>query len=156
MTGFTQKPKYEHRFKSIGVVFSIIYWFSESLLHGFVFDEHVFEWIPSDLNELWMRSVIVFLVIVSSSYADHYSYLLRKKELEKTELFSETVRASHHILNNLLNQMNYYKILAEESHDFNHEELVRFDTMMLEAKAQVLELERIENMTAEEIQNLYP
>lgn len=148
--------EYSHRFKIIGVFFSVIYWFSDSIIHQIAFGDSRFEWIPSDVNELWMRAVIVILVIASSSYADHYTYLLQKKEQEKRMLFNETVRASHHILNNLLNQMTYYKLLAEESHDFEHEELEKFDNMIADAKAQILALEHIEALTTENILKLYP
>lgn len=151
-----EKIKYQHRFKTIGLFFSVIYWFSDSIIHYFVFGEANFEWMPSDANVLWMRSLIVFLVFATSSYADHYTYMLQKKEQEKRILFAETVRASHHILNNLLNQMSYYKLLAEESHDFNQAELEKFDHMMSDAKAQILALERIESLTEEHFQKLYP
>jgi hypothetical protein len=151
-----EKIKYQHRFKTIGLFFSIIYWFSDSIIHYFVFGETNIEWIPSDAYELWMRALIIFLVFASSSYADHYTYLLQKKEQEKNILFSETVRASHHILNNLLNQMSYYKLLAEESHDFDQDELAKFDKMMAEAKEQILALEQIEEVTTEKILKLYP
>lgn len=150
------KIKYEHRFKGIGAVFSAIYWFSDSLIHFFTSEEVHFEWVPNDIHELWMRAIIILLVVITSSYADHYTYLLRKKDQEKLDVFNETVRASHHILNNLLNQMIYYKILAEESHDFDHDELVKFDNMLNDAKAQILALEHIQTLTVDNIKKLYP
>lgn len=156
MTMAVYKPKYVYRFKTMGLFFSIVYWLSDSIVELVVHHKLHFEWFPSDPNELGIRSVIVLLVFITSSYADHYTYLLRKHEWEKSQLFEETVRASHHILNNLLNQMNYYKLLAEESHDFDHEELVKFDTMMREAKAQILALEEIGAVSTDSIKKLYP
>lgn len=95
----------QSRFTMLGVALALFYWIAESLIHRFVYFDTVFEVLPSDQNEVWMRLIIILLIVVFGIFADNRARKIRKKEIEKREVFLATVRSSQHILNNLLNQM---------------------------------------------------
>ncbi|WP_372683514.1 PAS domain S-box protein [Desulfosarcina sp.] len=66
-----------------GVVFVIIYWFIESAVHSYWFDEghwllHVFQ--PS-VHELWMRMIVAVLLIVFSFYGQTIINQRKRAEL---------------------------------------------------------------------------
>lgn len=75
-----------------------------------------------------------------------------KQEQEKRDIFQATVKASHHILHNFLNQMMLFKLEAEDSQDFGEDVFVLFDDVMTEAKTQVGKLSTITDLTKEEIE----
>jgi hypothetical protein len=95
----------KRRFTILGVALALFYWIAESLIHRFIYFDEVFEIMPSDRNELWMRIVVVVLFVGFGTFADNRARKIRKTEAEKHEVFQATVRSSQHILNNLLNQM---------------------------------------------------
>ncbi len=94
------------------VIVSVLYWLAESVGHKYVFSEEVFEIFPSDVNELWMRSLIIVLIIVFGFIADKQANRIRAAEKEKREIFAATVSSTQHVMNNLLNQLQL--VLFEE------------------------------------------
>ena len=66
----------------------------------------MFELLPSNFNELWMRVLIVVLMICFGIFGDAWSRRLVTKEDEKRQIFIATVSSTQHILNNLLNQIH--------------------------------------------------
>jgi len=60
------RPKY----LIIGLLVAVFYWLFDSIIHHFVFREEGFEIIPSDFNELWMRSLVVTLLAGFGLYAE--------------------------------------------------------------------------------------
>ena len=63
-----------------GILISILFWILESSVHYLMFDEEKFEFIPSDVNELWMRLIIVFLIVSFSFFADFKSNRLKESK----------------------------------------------------------------------------
>ena len=53
----------------IGVALSAAFWLFDSSLHYFVYKEIPFELIPTDRDELWMRTMISALLVAFSAYA---------------------------------------------------------------------------------------
>lgn len=75
------------------------------------------------------------------------------KEQEKREIYLSMVQASQHILNNLLNQMQLFKIEAEKTADFNPDILKLFDVSLKEAGDLVNKLSNVSELTQDNIKN---
>ncbi len=61
------------------------------------------------------------------------------------------IHATHHILNNLLNQMQLFKIEASRSKDFNQDILKSYDIIVNQAIDLVNRLSSIENINDKNI-----
>lgn len=134
-------------------IIAFVFWFLDASIHFFVYSDSQFEFIPGDFNELWMRSVIVLLVILFGIYADSSTrkLLIKEKELEAARIYNSMIHASQHILNNLLNQMQLFKMEALESNDFDKNIIKLYDDAIDEATNLIQRLSKIENITGENI-----
>lgn len=143
------------KFSIFGLFFSILYWIFDSTVHKLVFGEKEFEFFPDNLNELWMRSSIFFLLLGFSIFVDYHANKLAKKEREITQLkiYQSTVSAANHILNNFLNQVQVIKIEASECKDFDQEVLKTFDQAFSEANALVNQLSNLDEISEENIKD---
>jgi len=134
-----------YTFKAI--ILSAMYWLLDSMVHKLIFSENEFEFIPTDANELWMRIIIIVLLIAFGIYADKTTKAMLKKEHEKRVVFNATISSTQHILNNLLNQMQYFKLMADESKAFDSKIQAQYDNTMLEGKELVDKLSAVEELT---------
>lgn len=134
-------------------ILAILFWFFESLIHYYAFEESHFIFIPDDLNEIWMRITIVLLIILFGIYADSSTKKLlnKEKQLEAAHIYNSMVYANHHILNNLLNEFQLFKIEALRSNDFDENIITLFDDSINEAKLLIQRLSEVENITEENI-----
>lgn len=142
-----------HLYKVLGFLVACVYWLADSSIHKLFYGEEHFEFIPSELNELWMRTTIFGLVIVLGSYADHHTRKILQKEKEKAKVFFATVSASHYILNNFLNKMQLFKFEAEKSSDFDKNILVLYDHVIQDTAEQIKKLESITDISEESIKD---
>ena len=74
--------KQEHYFLKFAIPLALSYWFLDSFIHYFLYGELEFEIIPSDNNELWMRSSIFILLATFGLFADFSS----RKIIEKNKI----------------------------------------------------------------------
>ena len=134
-------------------VVAMIFWFVDAAIHYFVYSEPQFEIIPSNFNELWMRVTIVTLLLTIGIYADWTTrrLIMKERQIEALRVYTSMLRASRHILNNLLNQIQIIKIEAEKSKDFDQEVIKYYDAAFDEAKDLIQKLSEIENFTDESI-----
>ncbi len=65
--------KNRHYFLKFAIPVAILSWFFDSFIHYFWYGELEFEIIPSDGNELWMRSTIFLLLATFGLFADYKS-----------------------------------------------------------------------------------
>jgi hypothetical protein len=130
---------------------SVLFWLIESLIHNLFFLEDNFEIFPTASNELWMRVVIVILVISFGIYADFQTKMLLKKEEEKRLIFKATIYSSQHITNNLLNQMQYFRMKADENNAFSSEVIKLYDQSLLEGQELMKLLSNVDDLTEENI-----
>ncbi len=70
----------------IGSLTSITFWLLESFIHLELDKVDRIELFPKDINELWMRSLIVILIMAMSFYAHISQTRERKIEREKSQL----------------------------------------------------------------------
>ena len=73
------------------------------------------------------------------------------REAESREIYLSMVHAAHHILNNLLNQLQLFKIEAESHENFDTETLNLFDVSIAEARELILRLSSVTQLTKEAI-----
>ena len=75
-----------HKFTILGSGLALLYWFTESVIHRFVYAEEFFEVVPSDVNEFWMRLLIIVLIVSFGVFADNRARRIKKSEKEKLSL----------------------------------------------------------------------
>ena len=142
-----KKANFTHK----AIILSVLFWLMESIFHRFLFSEEKFEIIPSETNELWMRVVIIILVVCFGIYADFQTRMLLKKEKEKRLIFRATVSSSQHIVYNLLNQMQFFKMKADEKNAFDSEIIELYDQSLKEGQDLMELLSNVDDLTENNI-----
>ena len=141
-----------HKFTILGCGLALLYWFIESVIHRFVYAEEFFEVVPSDVNEFWMRMLIIALIVSFGVFADNRARRIKKSEKEKHEVFIATVRSTQHILNNLMNQMQLAFFDLEKEHCLESETKKRLEKSIREGKEQVQRLSSVSDISSESIE----
>jgi len=142
----------QRRFTFFGICLALLYWIAESVVHRYIYAEDFFELVPSDLNEIWMRVLIIILLVGFGVFADNRAATIRNKEREKREVFLATVRSTQHILNNLLNQMQLAFFELDERHEFESDTRKLLKRSIREGKEQVERLSAVTEMRSESIE----
>lgn len=142
-----------HKFSLLGLGLALLYWFGESVIHRFVYAEEFFEVVPSDVNEIWMRLLIVVLIIGFGFFADNRARKIKRTEQEKHQVYVATVRSSQHILNNLMNQMQLAFLDLEKEHCLENETRRLLERSIRESKQQVERLSSVSDISSESIED---
>ncbi len=140
-------------FTIIACIIAFLIWSAESALHYFVYNEPQFEFFPDAAHELVMRSVIVILIVLFGIFADSFSrnMLVKQQQTEAARIYRSMLSATHHILNNLLHQMELFKMEALNSKDFDQDIIKLYDQVVNEASDLVKRLSDVENITEGDI-----
>ena len=140
-------------FTIIGFIVASVFWLFDSVVHYFLYSEPSFEFIPDDFNGLWMRTVIIILLVSFVIFVDYFmkKLVIKEKELEKARIYSSMLYATHHILNNLLNQIQLIRLEAHRSKDFDKSMIKYYDNAILEASDLLDKLSNVEEITGESI-----
>jgi hypothetical protein len=141
-----------YKFTLLGLGLALLYWFVESVIHRFVYAEEFFEVVPSDVNEFWMRLLIVVLIVVFGGFADNRARRIKASEKEKHEVFIATVRSTQHILNNLMNQMQLAFLDLEKEHCLENETTRLLEKSIREGKELVQRLSSVSEISSESIE----
>ena len=128
---------------------ALFFWIIESVIHYFVFEETHFELIPSEMNELWMRIVIVFLIMLLGVFADAFIRRIIHKQMEVARVYNSLLQASSHTLENLLKQMHLFKVEAEASKDFNPDVIKYYDSSIQQASDLIVKLSNVDKALSE-------
>ena len=139
----------KHLFAAISISIALLFWFFDSIIHYFGYGESAFEVLPSDLNELWMRCVIVVLIVAFGVFAD------RRIGLEKVDVYLAMLGATNHILRNHLQSMLMFRAEAKNSKDFDKDVLKLYDQMIDETVARIRNLENIQEPNKANIEDRY-
>ena len=78
--------KSRHYFLKFAVPVALLSWFFDSFIHYFWYGEVEFEIIPSDANELWMRSTIILLLAAFGLFADYKSRTSIAESIKKNQV----------------------------------------------------------------------
>ena len=140
-------------FTIIAFIIAFLSWSLHSSIHYFVYGEPQFEFFPDDVDEFLMRTVIVILIILFGIFADSFSrnMLVKQQQTEAARIYRSMLSATHHILNNLLHQMELFKMEALNSKDFDRDIIKLYDQVFNEASDLVDRLSHVENITEENI-----
>ena len=141
--------KKKYQFTAISISIALLFWFFDSIVHHFVYGEQGFEVLPSDLNELWMRGLIVALIVAFGVFAD------RRTGHEKVAVYRAMLSATNHILRNHLQKMQLFRNEAENSKDFDKDVLKLYDQMIHETNAQIRNLDNIQEPNKVNIEDRY-
>ena len=98
----------------------------------------------------WFFIIITSLLLLLLIRKSHLE--LESKNKEKVEIFNITMRAVHHILNNFLQKMTYFKEISQASDPEKKEALGHYDEVIKETSAQVIKLGEISKITPAEIE----
>ena len=119
----------------VAVAIAVTYWLLDSSVHYLLFQEAEFELIPSENNELWMRSMVALLIVMAGMMLQIYTRRLMKTEAEKLNLqmhlnvvlqreldaeharmqeMKQTMAEVQDNLNNFLNRLQLYMLEIEE------------------------------------------
>jgi hypothetical protein len=132
---------------------ALVYWFAESVIHRYVYQEAFFEVLPSDQNEFSMRLLIIVLIVGFGVFADNRARKIRKSEQEKHAVYVATVRSTQHILNNLLNQLQLAFLDLEKEHCLESDTRRLLERSIREGKEQVERLSSVSEVTRESIED---
>ena len=78
--------KSRHYFLKFAIPVALLSWFFDSFIHYFWYGEVEFEIIPSDANDLWMRSTIFLLLAAFGLFADYKSKNSIAESIKKNQL----------------------------------------------------------------------
>ena len=134
-------------FTIASIVVAIIFWFFESAMHYFVHEEPQFEIIPSATNELWMRIIIVLLITLFGILSDYFTNKIIHKQMEVARTYNSMLHVSQHIMNNLLNQMELFKLEALKQEGFDQDVLKLYDNSINEASDLIETLSKVEDIS---------
>jgi len=153
MKGRDMKRRYF--FLKVSILIALAYWLLDSAIHHLAYGESKFQLIPSDFNELWMRSIILVLLICFGVFADHYTNKIIEKDLQKYGVYIAMLEATQHILNNFLQGMIYFRYLVEKSDDIDQETMELYDQNITDTANRVNNLKNIQNPTREIIRERF-
>ena len=151
----------------IGLLIALIYWFADSTIHYFLYNEESFEWVPSDFNELWMRTLIFLLFIGFGAYAQEKKKMqlrfLREQEVAQ-EQFKESIQklvnemddlsqqlyvqmdSKEIIINKLIASLDDIRNAAEKTDGIPDEFLILVNKVVSEAADKIQALCELNNM----------
>ena len=140
-------------FTIASVVMALTFWFFDSLIHHFIYNEPQFELVPEDFNELWMRSVIVLLIMLFGIFADYFinKIMFKQKQLEVANVYNLMIHASRHVLSNLVNQMRLFEMEALKSKDFDRDVVNLYGDAIKEATDLIDALSKVEDISEGEL-----
>lgn len=135
-----------YRFTFIGLALG-----TATLALNLVFGIELFELFVETLESLEQYEidelVIPVLILVLFSTFDQIRHKrARKVEREKMKIYKAMLSSTHHILNNFLNQMQLFKMTAEDTSNFDPEVLSIYDVVIADAKTQIENLSNISDI----------
>ncbi|MEH6347850.1 MAG: hypothetical protein V7785_22330 [Bermanella sp.] len=96
-----------------------------------------------EIDEL-IIPLIIFLIF---AFVDIFKRnRINKVNTEKLKIYSAMMSSTQHILNNFLNQMQLFKLTAEDTPKFNPEVLALYDEIIDEASMQITALGNVHHI----------
>jgi uncharacterized membrane protein (DUF106 family) len=126
----------------VAVLIAALFWMAESLIHFFSYGGERFEVIPTDLNEFFMRTLVVVLIIGFGIYVDYISSKHIAELDERKKRYKETIKETNKKFNEFIEQVQNFDLEVRKSRSMDKDILNSFADTISEAKNQ---LERLEN-----------
>jgi len=121
--------------------------FSDRILDSFAKSTHLLTLLQTYKG--WFFITLTSILLYFLVRKDYRALEVREKE--KSEIFVATMSAVHHILNNFLHKMLFFKQAAAESNEFKNEVLEIYSKVIDETSEQITKLSNIDKITCEEI-----
>jgi len=126
------------------------------LIMGVAFDVDFFEQLVNLLNNLEEYEIdeliIPFFIFFMFAFVDGFKRnRLNKVNREKLKIYTAMMSSTQHILNNFLNQMQLFKLTAEDTPNFDSEVLGLYDEIIDEAKMQITALGNVNHINENSI-----
>jgi len=123
---------------------------------GVAFDVDFFEQLVNLLNNLEEYEIdeliIPFFIFFMFAFVDGFKRnRLNKVNREKLKIYTAMMSSTQHILNNFLNQMQLFKLTAEDTPNFDSEVLGLYDEIIDEAKMQITALGNVNHINENSI-----
>ena len=130
--------KYKLTIVGIFLAFAV---FSISIVFNIDLFEKVMETVESlerfEIDEL----IIPLFILLIFSFLDQIRRQnLQNVEKEKTKIYRAMMFSTHHILNNFLNNMQLFKMTAEDTPEFDPDVLSLYDVVIKDTSTQIEEL----------------
>lgn len=130
--------KYKLTIVGIFLAFTV---FSISIVFNIDLFEKVMETVESlerfEIDEL----IIPLFILLIFSFLDQIRRQnLQNVEKEKTKIYRAMMFSTHHILNNFLNNMQLFKMTAEDTPEFDPDVLSLYDVVIKDTSTQIEEL----------------
>jgi len=143
----------KYRITLIGLVISV-----SILLYSLISDVDLFEIFLNDVHKLEVFEIDEFIIPLFILGIFSIFDMLKwqrdhRVEREKIKIYKAMLSSTHHVLNNFLNQMQLFKITAEQTPDFNPDVLALYEQIMKDATEQIDALGSIANIDEISIQN---
>ena len=137
------------------VLLASCFWFFDASVHFFIYGEPDFQFLPTDFNELWMRSVIALLMVLFGVFGDYFTNHISSKDklLELTCVYNDLMHANRDVLSNQLEQLKLFRVEARQSKDFDAEICKLFDNSISEISELVDSLTRVTDITDSQIKS---
>lgn len=133
-------------FAFVGVYFLIVFGFGvelfEFVVNGFASLEQY------QFDELVIPVIVVFMAVLVDMVRREKNNAI---EVEKAKIYKAMIFSVHHVMNNFLNQMQFFKMTAEASPGFDTEILALYDAVINEALTQIQALGAIEKIDEKHI-----
>lgn len=143
----TKIPVY-YKITLLYAVFGVLWiFFSDRALETLVSDPKMLSLLQTFKG--WLYVAITSLLLYVLIRIDYHS--IERKEQEKGEIFTATIGAVHHILNNFLNKMMLFRMRAEESRNIEPEILALYDRVIDETQTEIAKLSSVAELTEEKI-----
>lgn len=142
------KMKPHYKISIIYFIISVLWiFFSDRLILSFDYSPVVLTNIQTYKGWFFVLTTSLFLFIIIKKE----QVKLEQKVEEKHRLYKTTLRAVHHILNNFLLKMTFFKQAAEERQAIDKETINIFDKVIFETAEELKKLGDIENPTDEKV-----
>ena len=123
------------------------------LIMGVAFDVDFFEQLVNLLNNLEAYEIDELIIpFFMFAFVDGFKRnRLNKVNREKLKIYTAMMSSTQHILNNFLNQMQLFKLTAEDTPNFDSEVLGLYDEIIDEAKMQITALGNVNHINENSI-----
>ena len=128
-----------------------------ALLITIVFDVDFFEYLVNLLHEFEQYEIDELIIPLFIFLIFAFVDLLKRNRAskvssEKLKIYTAMMSSTQHVLNNFLNQMQLFKLTAEDTPKFNPEVLALYDEIIDEASMQISALGNIHHINESAIQ----
>ena len=138
-----------YKYVTIAGVIAALFWMADSLIHVFLTKDGVFEVIPSNFNELLIRTFIFILIIGFGIYVD---YSTNKRNIgleEKKKIYKDSSNEAREILREFLRDIQYFESEAERIGGFDGNTMQHLEGALKKTKDRLDSIDDVGDITAE-------